>query len=103
MFKIDKINIGVKYKPFIIAEMSGNHNQSLDKALEIVQVIADSGADAIKLQTYTADTITLDVKDGDFYINDEESLWYGKSLHDLYDIAHTLGTGTSQLWKRLGA
>ena len=89
MFKIDKINIGVKYKPFIIAEMSGNHNQSLDKALEIVQAAADSGADAIKLQTYTADTITLDVKDGDFYINDEESLWYGKSLHDLYDIAHT--------------
>ena len=103
MFKIDKINIGVKYKPFIIAEMSGNHNQSLDKALEIVQAAADSGADAIKLQTYTADTITLDVKDGDFYINDEESLWYGKSFM-IYMTLHTpLGTGTSQLWKRLGA
>jgi len=89
MLVIDKIKIGKKHKPFIIAEMSGNHNQSLDNALNIVQAAADSGAHALKLQTYTADTLTLDVKDGDFLIDNKDSLWNGKSLYDLYDIAHT--------------
>jgi len=69
--------------------MSGNHNQSLDNALNIVQAAADSGAHALKLQTYTADTLTLDIKDGDFLIDNKDSLWDGKSLYDLYDIAHT--------------
>ncbi len=89
MLVIDKIKIGKKHKPFIIAEMSGNHNQSLDNALNIVQAAADSGAHALKLQTYTADTLTLDVKDGDFLIDNKDSLWKGKSLYDLYDVAHT--------------
>jgi pseudaminic acid synthase len=81
--------IGQQHPPFVIAEMSGNHNQSLDRALEIVEAAAVSGAHAIKLQTYTADTITLDVRGGDFDITDPNSLWVGKNLHDLYQQAHT--------------
>lgn len=81
--------IGRTVAPFIIAEMSGNHNQSLDRALEIVDAAAKSGAHAIKLQTYTADTITLDVRESEFNITDENSLWAGKNMHDLYDLAHT--------------
>lgn len=84
----DKL-IGTGHKPFIIAEMSGNHNQSLDRALKIVEVAADAGADAIKLQTYTADTMTIDIDSGLFSINDEDSLWYGKTLYELYELAHT--------------
>ena len=64
--QIGNIQIGVNHKPFIIAEMSGNHNKSLDRALEIAEAAAKSGAHALKLQTYTADTLTLDVKHGDF-------------------------------------
>jgi N-acetylneuraminate synthase len=74
---------------FIIAEMSGNHNQSLELGLKIIEAAAQSGVQAIKLQTYTADTITLDVRGGDFDIQDKESLWSGKNLHDLYQMAHT--------------
>ena len=69
--------------------MSGNHNQSLNRALEIVSEAAQAGADAIKLQTYTADTMTLDVKNKDFLINDPTSLWNGRQLYDLYKEAHT--------------
>lgn len=75
--------------PLVIAEMSGNHNQSLETALEILQAAADAGADAIKLQTYTADTITLDVADGPFVISDPASPWAGKRLYQLYQEAHT--------------
>lgn len=81
--------IGKSHSPFIIAEMSGNHNGSLERALEIVERAAECGAHAIKLQTYTADTITLDVKEGEFYIDNPDSLWKGKSLYDLYEEAHT--------------
>ena len=87
--KIGDTQIGLNYKPFIIAEMSGNHNQSLDRALEIVEAAAITGAHALKLQTYTADTITLDIKEGDFFIKDNSSLWKGKSLYELYQEAHT--------------
>lgn len=87
--QIGNREIGRNYRPFIIAEMSGNHNQSLERALEIVDAAAATGADAIKLQTYTADTITLDVRGGDFEIADEKSLWTGRNLHDLYKEAHT--------------
>ncbi len=75
--------------PFVIAEMSGNHNQSLERALAIVDAAADAGAHALKLQTYTADTMTLPLADGDFFIDDQSSPWKGKSLHDLYQLAHT--------------
>jgi pseudaminic acid synthase len=81
--------IGSKYPPFIIAEMSGNHNQSLSNALNLVKEAAKSGAHAIKLQTYTADTMTLDIKKDEFVINDEKSLWNGENLYELYQIAHT--------------
>jgi N-acetylneuraminate synthase len=81
--------VGAGHPPFVIAEMSGNHNQSLDRALAIVDAAADSGAHALKIQTYTADTMTLDVDRDDFRITDPNSLWAGQSLHKLYDQAHT--------------
>lgn len=77
---------GTSGAPFIIAEMSGNHNQSLERALKIVDTAAACGVHAIKLQTYTADTMTLK---GAFVIDDPKSLWYGKELHDLYREAYT--------------
>jgi len=83
---LDGITIGKEHAPFIIAEMSGNHNQSLEKAFEIVDAAADAGAHAIKLQTYTADTITVK---GAYTIEDKNSLWYGKELYDLYQEAQT--------------
>lgn len=78
--------VGPTHKPFIIAEMSGNHNQSLERALAIVDAAAEAGADAIKLQTYTADTMTLP---GALTIEDEGSLWKGRELYDLYKEAYT--------------
>jgi pseudaminic acid synthase len=87
--KIGNISIGRGHKPFIIAEMSGNHNQSLNRALEIVNAAASTGAHGLKLQTYTADTMTLDVQEGEFFIDDPKSLWKGSSLYDLYKVAYT--------------
>ena len=81
--------IGPDHPPFIIAEMSGNHNQSLERAFDLVDAAAASGAHALKLQTYTADTITLNERGGDFEINDTENLWSGQNLHELYSKAHT--------------
>ena len=88
-FKIANREIGRAYSPFVIAEMSGNHNQSLDRAFEIVAGAANSGVHALKLQTYRPDTITLDVKEGEFFIEDKNSLWKGKSLYELYQEAYT--------------
>ena len=76
-------------KPFIIAEMSGNHNQSLERALSIVDAAASAGVDALKIQTYTADTMTIDKSDGEFSISDTNSLWQGESLYSLYQKAYT--------------
>lgn len=87
--KIGNISIGRGNSPFVIAEMSGNHNQSLDRALLIVEAAAKSGAHALKLQTYTADTMTLAVNEGEFFIDDANSLWKGQSLHELYKQAYT--------------
>lgn len=87
--QIGSKSIGPKTPPFIIAEMSGNHNQSLERALEIVEAAAASGAHALKLQTYRADTMTLDCAKGEFFIDDPKSLWKGRSLYELYQEAHT--------------
>lgn len=87
--KIGDREVGRGARPYLIAEMSGNHNQSLDRALEIVDAAAASGADAVKLQTYTADTMTLNVRAPGFVIEDPNSLWAGRQLWELYDEAHT--------------
>ena len=87
--KIGNYNIGQSYKPFIIAEMSGNHNQSIERALKIIEIAAKSGADAIKLQTYTADTLTINHRGGLFDIEDSTSLWAGRNLYELYQEAYT--------------
>lgn len=86
---IDKTLVSVDTPPFIIAEMSGNHNQSLDRALELVDEAAEAGAHAIKLQTFTADTMTLNISEGEFTINDKKSLWNGNNLYSLYERAQT--------------
>lgn len=83
------MNFQQRNKPFIIAEMSGNHNHSLERALQIVDAAADSGVDALKLQTYTADTLTIDKSDGEFFISDPNNLWKGESLYSLYQKAYT--------------
>jgi N-acetylneuraminate synthase len=75
--------------PFLIAEMSGNHNGSLDRALDIVDMVAASGAQALKLQTYTPDTITIDADGPAFRVTDEHGLWGGRNLYKLYEQAHT--------------
>lgn len=92
--------IGVGCAPFVIAEMSGNHNQSLDRALAIVDAAAATGAHAIKLQTYTPDTMTLDIREGAFAVQDPESLWKGRSLYDLYAEASTPWEWHSELFAR---
>lgn len=84
--KIGEITIGNNQKPFVIAEMSGNHNQSIERALQIVDAAADAGAHAIKLQTYTADTMTMK---NAHTINDADSLWNGEELYSLYKTAYT--------------
>ncbi|WP_019153815.1 pseudaminic acid synthase [Robertmurraya massiliosenegalensis] len=89
MIKIGNRAIGRNEKPFIIAEMSGNHNQSLERALHLVELAADAGVDALKLQTYTPDTITLDVHTGEFFISSDTNLWKGQSLYNLYKEAYT--------------
>lgn len=86
---IGPYTIGPNHPPFIIAELSGNHNQSLDKAKELISLAKAAGVHAVKLQTYTADTITLNVKDPAFFIDEQTSLWKGRTLYDLYQEAHT--------------
>ena len=85
---VDRL-VGASSRPFVIAEMSGNHNQSLERALTIVDAAAGAGADALKIQTYTADTMTLDIDQADFAIDDPASLWHGNTLYKLYQQAHT--------------
>ena len=81
--------IGLGHPPFVIAEMSGNHNQSLERALEIVEAAAKTGAHALKIQTYTPDTMTLDLDEREFHISDPNNLWAGTSLYKLYGEAYT--------------
>jgi pseudaminic acid synthase len=81
--------VGPGAAPFVIAEMSGNHDGDLDKALAIVRAAAAAGAHAVKLQTYTADTITIDADTPEFRLSSEHELWAGRRLYDLYEEAHT--------------
>jgi pseudaminic acid synthase len=89
MFYIQDRPVGAEHKPYVIAEMSGNHNQSLERALAIVDAAAACGVDALKIQTYTADTMTLDLGRGEFAVHDKDSLWHGETLHSLYQKAYT--------------
>lgn len=98
--KISNHSINHSFAPFIIAEMSGNHNQSLDRALAIVEAAAKAGVHALKLQTYTADTMTLNLKEGEFFINDPNSLWSGQSLYELYQQAYTPWEWHEPIFKR---
>ena len=100
---IGPFSIGSNQPPFIIAELSGNHNQELDLALRMVDAAADAGVHALKLQTYTADTMTIDVKHGEFFIDDKNSLWQGSSLYDLYQKAHTPWEWHSAIFERAKA
>lgn len=86
---IAHLSIGLNSRPVVIAEMSGNHNQSLDRALEIVEIAAKTGAQCLKIQTYTPDTMTLDLDEREFHIGDPGNLWEGKSLYNLYKEAYT--------------
>ncbi len=88
-FNIGNKTIGKAHRPFIIAEMSGNHNGDIQRALSLVKAAADAGAHALKLQTYTADTITINHQGGLFDIKDEQSLWKNRNLYQLYQEAHT--------------
>ena len=81
--------IGDEHPPFVIAEMSGNHNGDIERAKALVKAAAEAGAHALKLQTYTADTITINQRGGLFEIDDPGSLWYGKNLYELYKEAYT--------------
>ena len=92
--------VGTDHPPFVIAEMSGNHNQSLDRALAIVDAAADAGAHAIKLQTYTADTMTLDLDGPGFRIDDPNSRWHGQTLYELYEQASTPWDWHAPIFKR---
>ncbi len=99
-FRLGQHIIGQESRPFIIAEMSGNHNQSLERAMQIVEAAAKAGAQALKLQTYTAETMTLNLKTKDFVINDPKSLWNGRQLYDLYNQAHTPWEWQESIFKR---
>jgi pseudaminic acid synthase len=87
--KVGRFAVGLGGPPLVIAELSGNHNGSLARALEIVDAAADTGAHALKIQTYTADTMTLNIREREFMISDPRSPWFGRSLYDLYEEAHT--------------
>lgn len=97
---IQNYTISPNNPPFIVAEMSGNHNQSLDRALQIVEAAAKTGVQGLKLQTYTAGTMTLDIDEGEFYINDPNSLWKGNSLYKLYQQAYTPWEWHEPIFKR---
>lgn len=95
--------VGPGHRPLVVAEMSGNHNQSLERAMAIVDAAAQAGADAVKIQTYTADTMTLDSDERGFRIEDADSLWRGKKLYQLYEEAHTPWEWHAPLFKRCKA
>ncbi len=98
--KIGHRTIGHSSPPLVIAEMSGNHNQSIERAFAIIDAAAKAGAHALKIQTYTPDTMTLDLREGGFVVGDAQSLWKGKSLYELYGQAHTPWEWHAALFER---
>ena len=92
--------IGVDYDPFVVAELSGNHNNSLDNALKLIEAAAQAGVDAVKLQTYTAESMTLNISSGNFLIEDPHSLWNGRTLYDLYEEASTPYEWHAELFRK---
>lgn len=98
--RIAQHSIGSAYAPFVIAEISGNHGGDYDKALALIEAAAGAGCQAVKLQTYTADTMTLPVHTGDFYIENPDSLWHGQSLYQLYEQAMTPWEWHEPLFRR---
>ena len=98
--KISGRTIGLSQSPFIIAEMSGNHNHSLERALQIVEAVAKAGAHGLKIQTYTPDTMTIDLDEREFHISDTNSLWAGTSLYKLYAEAFTPWEWHKQIFDR---
>ncbi len=89
VMKIGSYEVKQGISPFVIAEMSGNHNQSLERALLIVEAAAKSGANALKIQTFKPETMTLDIDEGEFIITDPKSIWKGQKIYDLYKKAQT--------------
>ena len=98
--KKKKLNIGVNHQPFIIAEMSANHSNSLKNALKLIDKAADSGASAVKIQTFTADEMTINSSKKSFYINDKKNLWKGQKLYKLYEKASTPRSWHKALFER---
>jgi len=99
-FQIGRLPVGPGHPPVIVAEVSGNHNGSLDRALQIVDAIAAAGAHAVKLQTYTASTMTLPLAEREFFVSDPKNPWTGRSLYDLYEEAHTPWDWHAALFER---
>jgi pseudaminic acid synthase len=100
MFKIKKNIISKYHKPFIIAEMSGNHNGSIKNALKIVDLAGKAGADAIKIQTFTPETITMRSSRKEFFIKDQKNIWKNNSLFDLYKKAQTPWSWHKKIFER---
>lgn len=101
--QLGSIRIGDSHPPLVVAEMSGNHNGEIERALRIVDAAADAGAKCIKLQTYTADSLTIDSTETDFVVTDPKSLWAGSNLYQLYQRAHTPWEWHEQLFQRAAA
>src|SRR3990167_7011954 len=87
--KLGHYTISQLHPPLLVAELSGNHNKSFERAIQLIDAAKSAGAHAVKLQTFTPDTITLNVQTASFYVDNQKSLWYGKSLHEIYQVAHT--------------